>query len=297
MNFRQLQYAVVLSQNLNISLAAEQLQISQPALSKQILSLEKELGVTLFDRNTAPLTLTPAGENFIKEAGEILRREAKIKSSMAEYRQGDRGRLVIGISPFRATYFLSDIILQLQKKYKGLEIVLNETNSTQLQKDAIEGHSDITVMNLPVDEALLDVIPLSPEPLVLVLPKCFAQGVETLKERVLDLADCKDIPFIVLSKTQELRQLFEKICINSGITPNMTTEVVGITTAFSLAKAGVGATILPRRFVEGQQTDKNILVFDLKNTATVRQPAIVMRKECCLSKYAESAIELITARE
>ena len=68
MNLRQLQYAVALSRTLNISQTAENLKITQPALSKQILSLEKELGLALFDRSTTPLKLTQAGENFIKFA-------------------------------------------------------------------------------------------------------------------------------------------------------------------------------------------------------------------------------------
>jgi len=72
MNSRQLQYAIKLSEVRNFSQVAEQLNISQPALSKQILSLEQELGVKLFDRNTSPLTLTPAGDIFIEEAKNYL---------------------------------------------------------------------------------------------------------------------------------------------------------------------------------------------------------------------------------
>ena len=66
MNSRQLQYAIALSEIRNFSQVAEKLNISQPALSKQILSLENELGVKLFDRATTPLLVTPAGQQFIQ---------------------------------------------------------------------------------------------------------------------------------------------------------------------------------------------------------------------------------------
>lgn len=301
MNSRQLQYAIVLSQILNISQAAEKLNISQPALSKQILSLEKELGVILFERNTTPLSLTVAGESFIRTAKEILFKEEELKRSMQDFKSGDKGRLVIGISPFRASYFLSDVISELNKEYPALQVVLKEANSTQLQKDTIDGQVDFTVMNLPVDEALLDAEPLEPEPIVLAVPKKFADGFnapKTTKDGYLavELSDCKDIPFIALSKTQELRRLFDKICATSDIVPNITTEVVGITTAWSLAQAGIGATVLPLRFIEGNKLCENMMIFSLKNTASVRKPAIITRKGQHISKYAKFAINLIKKR-
>ena len=77
MNTRQLQYALELSKSLNFSAVAERLGISQPALSKQILHLENEIGVKLFDRSTNPLTVTPAGEHFFREAQRLLLRRAK----------------------------------------------------------------------------------------------------------------------------------------------------------------------------------------------------------------------------
>ena len=64
MNTRQMQYAVELAKDRNVSQTAERLGITQPALSKHILALEKELGVKLFDRSTNPMRLTAAGEHF-----------------------------------------------------------------------------------------------------------------------------------------------------------------------------------------------------------------------------------------
>ena len=65
LNSRQLHYAVLLSQIRNFSQVADMLHITQPALSKQILSLESELDLKLFDRTTNPISLTPAGEYFV----------------------------------------------------------------------------------------------------------------------------------------------------------------------------------------------------------------------------------------
>ena len=302
MNLRQLQYAVLLSQVLNISQAAEMLEISQPALSKQIAGLEKDLGVELFNRSTVPLTLTAAGECFIKNAKEILLREDELYRIMSDFKSGKKGKITIGISPFRAAYFLSDVIIKLQGIFPGLQIVLSEKNSSQLLKDTKEGLIDFSILNLPVDETVFDVIPLNKEPVVLAVPKrlFIEKGitVNTNKKTfpISFLAKFKDVPFIALGKSQELRILFDRLCSVAGLSPNVTTEVVGITTAFNLAKEGIGATILPRRLVENSDIGENLLIFDLKNAACVRQPAIVMRKGQYISKYSREAIDLIIGR-
>ena len=87
MNTRQLQYAALLSRVRSFSQAAESLGISQPALSKQIIALEEELGVKLFDRSTSPLTVTAAGEHFARQAEQLLYREDQLLRAMAQYRR------------------------------------------------------------------------------------------------------------------------------------------------------------------------------------------------------------------
>lgn len=298
MNFRQLQYAVILSKFLNISQAAEQLGITQPALSKQILTLEKELGIQLFDRNTVPLTITPAGESFIRETKEILLKEDRLKRSMEQFRTGERGRLVIGISPFRATYFLSEVIKKLNEQFPFLQVVLSEKNSTQLQKDTIDGLVDFSVLNLPVDENLLDVIELEGESVVLAVPEKYAKKLIVVHNKlgkypIISLSECKEIPFIALGPGQELRNLFDKMCEAEAFTPNITTQVVGVSTALSLVKAGIGASILPSRFVSENAYDCHLAIFTVKNSPSSRQPAIVMKKGRYMSSYAEQAIKII----
>lgn len=300
MNSRQLQYAIVLSESLSISKAAEKLKITQPALSKQILSLEEEMGVVLFNRGTTPLSLTPAGEHFIREAKELLFRETELKHSMEDFKSGDKGRLVIGVSPFKAAYFLSSVIKELHNTYTGLQVVLRETNSSQLHKDAVDGLVDFAIVNLPVDTGLLDVIPLEAEPLVLAVHKKFCSNIlikqNAKKQKIINLNDCKEFPFIALGKTQELRQMFDKMCIINGFSPRITTEVVGITTAWNMAQAGVGATIVPYQFLGDKSIGEDMEIFLIENFSTMRQPAIVMRKNKKISKYANLAIELIKNR-
>lgn len=299
MNKKQLQYAVELSESLNFSLVAEQLGISQPALSKQILSLEKELNVKLFDRTNVPMTLTPAGEYFIHEARKLLYQEDQLIRSMEDFKSGKRGSLVIGISPFRSLYLIPNIAKKFKEKYPGVEIVLNEAGSDQLRKDAAEGKFDFAVVNLPVDESVLDVTPIEADTLVLAVPKAMIDKITpSSADRFsqIDLKDCEALPFVVVGQSQELRQLFEKLCASSEIQPNVAVEVNGVTTAWAMTRAGVGATLLPLQFIENFDFDDSIVLFALKNTAYSRQPAIITRRGQYISEYAKYAIDLLTQK-
>ena len=297
MNSRQLHYAILLSQIRNFSQVAEKLDITQPALSKQILNLENELGVKLFDRNTIPLTLTPAGEHFVQEAQDLLYREDQLLRSMDKFKSGEEGRLTIGISPFRSLYLIPPVVKKIKEKFPGIQIFLHETNSDTLRKEAAEGRYDFAIINLPVDESVLDVTLIEPDTLVLAVPNTMLDGLEYAKTATLpqiDLKSCKDLPFIVVGQSQEMRQLFDKLCTAADFHPHIAMEVVGVTTAWAMSHAGIGATLLPLQFISGDQFDEKTTLFTLKDNIYSRQPAIVTRRGQFLSEYAKYAIELLS---
>jgi len=297
MNSRQLQYAVLLSQIRNFSQVAEKLNITQPALSKQILNLEKELGIKLFDRNTIPLTLTPAGEYFIRHAQNLLYREDQLLRSMEQFRSGEVGNLVIGISPFRSLYLMPDFIKKMNQKFPGVKICLREPGSDILRKEVVEGKYDFAIINLPVDESVLDVIPLERDVLALAVPNHLLEklpdGAKN-REVPIDLKDCDKLPFIVVTPSQEMRRLFDKLCNRAEMEPNIVMEVVSLTTAWAMAQAGIGATLLPMQFVNNSSVfDKDVTLFTVRDNGYDRQPAIVMRRGQYVSPYVQYALELL----
>ena len=295
MNSRQLQYVITLNKTRSFSQASEQLNSTQPALSKQILNLEKELGIKIFDRNTVPFTVTPAGEYFIREAEKRLYEDDQLLRSLEQYKSGQKGRLVIGVSPFRNLYMIPAIIKQFKQKYPGVHVVVHEPNSTQLRKDAAEGKYDFAIVNLPVDASVLSVTPLEKEALVLAVPNEMVSRIPSAeKGRQIQFADCKDLPFVVVGKTQEMRRYFDSLCASTNTFPEIAAEVLGgVTTAWSMARAGIGATILPLTLVEHSQLADNLTLFTLSDTSFSRQPAIVTRRGQYLSDYAKYAIALL----
>lgn len=296
MNRKQLQYVIELSEDLNFSVVAERLGITQPALSKQVLALEKELDIKLFDRNNIPMTLTAAGEHFVAEAKKLIYREDQLVRSMEDYKTGKLGKLEIGISPFRSLYLIPDIVNKVKEKFPGVTVVLHEDGSDILRKNAVEGKYDFAVVNLPVDESVLDVKLIEADTLVLAVPEKFAFNLPTSSKNnipEIDFKACKSIPFVVVSPLQEMRQLFDKLCAEAEFTPDVATEVVGVSTAWSMSRAGVGATLLPLQFVKNFDFDENMSLYTLKNCHYSRQPAVVTRRGQFVSEYAKYAIGLL----
>lgn len=290
MNTRQLRYALMLYENLNFSLVAEKLGITQPALSKQMLNLESELGVKLFDRTTTPISVTPAGSHFFREAQKLLYHENQLLRSMQDFKSGKRGCLTIGISPFRSMYLIPDAMKKVKEQYPNIEIVLHETSSDILRKEAADGKYDFAIVNLPVDESVLDVTLIESDDLVLAVPKALCSSLPEVSQ--IELSDCKELPFIVVGKTQELRRLFDKICAAADLQPQIAMEVVGLSTAWAMCRAGIGTTLLPRQFVEYMGTGDTQL-FSLPHSVRSRQPAVITRKDQYIPEYAQYAINLL----
>lgn len=292
MNSRQLQYAIALSRTRNFSQVAEQLNITQPALSKQILNLEAELGVKLFDRNTSPLTLTSAGEHFIREARDLLYKEDQLLRSMERFKSGEAGQLTIGITPFRCSYMIADVVQKVRKEYPGIQVKLHEAGSAVLRKEAAEGKYDFAVVNLPVDESIFEITPLEPDRLVLAVPAGLRHLLpEEIPESGLDFSCCRTLPFVVVGQNQEMRRLFDNLCAAADFIPDIAAEVISLTTAWTMARAGVAATLLPSQFLRSGYLDDQLLSYPLKNAVYSRQPVVVTRRGQYVSEAAAFAIE------
>ncbi len=296
MNSRQLQYAVVLSETRNFSTAAEKLNISQPALSKQIIALENELDIKLFDRSTTPLTLTPAGEFFIKKSNKLLFEEDVLLKTIEKYKSGERGKLIIGAVPFRSSYMMPALIKKVKDKFPYLQIELREYGLSILKEELLKGEYDFAIMNLPVNEPEFETIPLEEDNLVLALPEKYEKLVITEKGSIKDLSSAGGVPFVTVGKEQEMRKLFDALCLEAAIEPNIYATVTGIATAWEVVKNGEAATIIPRQFAQARGDYNGVKFFELENIPYIRQSAVVTRKGQFVSEYAKFAIEQLIKR-
>jgi DNA-binding transcriptional LysR family regulator len=130
-NFRLKVFRAV-AKHLNFRRAAEELCLTQPAVTLQIKALEQDVGVQLFDRSGAHITLTPAGVTLLKYAGRIERMEAEAQAALAPYSEGQKGELRIGASLTIAQYILPHLLGAFQQQHPQVRPVVTTCNTEQV---------------------------------------------------------------------------------------------------------------------------------------------------------------------
>jgi LysR family cys regulon transcriptional activator len=147
MKLQQLRYIVeVLNNNLNVSATAEALFTSQPGISKQVRMLEDELGIQIFGRSGKHLThVTPAGQEVITIAQQILSKVEGIKAVAREHTQPDQGKLRIATTHTQARYALPDVIQGFIKKYSKVSLHMSQGTPAQISDAAAKGEADFAI--------------------------------------------------------------------------------------------------------------------------------------------------------
>src|SRR5258707_401172 len=144
---RQLNYFVVLARTLNFTEAAERIGIAQPALSQQIQTLERELGVMLLNRTSRRVSLTDAGMAFSKRAEKLLTEANDAKLEMQEYAGLLRGKIALGVVPNLGELWLWHLLADFHQGYPGIEIVLIEETTDPLVDLMMHGQLDLALLH------------------------------------------------------------------------------------------------------------------------------------------------------
>ncbi len=147
MKLQQLRYVwEVARHDLNVSATAQTLFTSQPGISKQIRLLEDELGVEIFSRSGKHLTrVTPAGQEILAMAGDILRKVESIKQLAQEHSSSDRGSLSIATTHTQARYALPDVIERFIGRYPHVSLHMHQGTPVQISEMAAEGRVDFAI--------------------------------------------------------------------------------------------------------------------------------------------------------
>lgn len=253
LDFRHLKQAITVADHLSFSRAADHLRMDQGFLSRQIQQLENKLGFELFDRaRRSPLTLTSAGQAFLKEARFLLVEAQQAIEAAQQINRGEKGCLSIGINASIANSKLPDILQSFYAQYPNVTLVLQELASYDQIKKLRTQQLDVGFFhlhNLQINESnqeetVLTTKTVLKESLVLVLPEkhYLAQCRSSIS-----LADLSREPFVLppASLLYGLRDLIDHLCLEAGFKPNVKQEAAWISTVLSLVAGRVGISLLP----------------------------------------------------
>ena len=152
MTLTQLEYIVALDTCRHFVLASDKCFITQPTLSMQILKLEEELGVKIFDRTKQPVIPTEIGTGIIAQARVILREATMMKQIINDQKDIMTGELRIGIIPTLAPYLLPSLFKRMRDKYPQLELIVKETITEEVIKELKNNRLDCGLVVTPLKD-------------------------------------------------------------------------------------------------------------------------------------------------
>ncbi len=152
MTLTQMNYIVAIDKLRHFAAAAEYCHVSQPTLSMQVIKLEQELGLKLFDRSKQPVVLTEAGEEIISQARKVLA-ETEVLKDMVESRKGvHAGELKVGIIPTLAPYLLPLFVQSFTKRYPRVKLTVHELTTDPIITRLRDGRLDLAILVTPLQE-------------------------------------------------------------------------------------------------------------------------------------------------
>jgi len=261
MNLQQIKNFLILCDTLNFRKAAEQINIVQPALSRQIQLLENEMGAILFDRTTGAVTLTEAGLFFQKEAQRILLDFNKTIARTAQLHTGEAGEVRITHSSSAMNTVFPSFLVRVKEKWPGLKTIAQETSNFQQMEMLLARKTDMGVApNIVLSPEVGSKI-VYRENFVLILP----QGHALSKKKLTDLSVLKKETFILPEVSTGLGyvETILQACQGFGFKPKVAHESPHSTGVLRLVEAGLGISIEPMSSVRG--VNMNIKLIELKD--------------------------------
>lgn len=243
-DIRQLRYFLAVAAEGSFTKGAQRLHMAQAPLSKRIQDLEDELGVRLFDRESRPVTLTPAGFLLREEALRVVHRMDQLQATMRRFVAAERPRFVIGLVPSTLYARLPELIARFREESPGLEVALAEMDSFEQVEALKEGRIDIGFDRVVVEDPLITHMLLREEPLVAALP---AQHPLLAPGRKLGLAEIATLPLIVYPAMPRpsYADLVLSFFHERDIALPSIVEVRELQTALVMVAAGAGACLIP----------------------------------------------------
>ena len=150
MNLKHLSYFVDISKRESFTKAADDIYVSQSALSKSVKSLEQELNVTLIDRTSKSFNLTEEGRILYVEGEKLLQYIDESQDEIIEKIHRSRRRLRIGVPPVISTVYFSQLLFRFIKQYPNIELEISEVGANIVQNQINAGNIDIGVVILPI---------------------------------------------------------------------------------------------------------------------------------------------------
>ena len=292
MNLKQLEYFVHVAELGSFSKAAVVLDIAQPALSRQVRSLETELRQQLFLRNGRGVALTDAGKRLFDHSVAVLQLMAHAREDLGASRDEPVGRVTIGLPPSIGRQLTLPLIDRFKKQLPAARLAVVEGLSTHIVEWVTTGRIDIGLVYNPEAQAGLEITPLLQEALSLVsrAPK----GKRKPAAPPLPMRELPRYPLIVPERVHAMRRLLETQAALAGIKLDIAWEVSSVPSIIDLVCAGYGRAVLTASGVAASARSDELVVRRLTDPAPVSVLCLAVSAHKRPTPLALHAMRLLT---
>ncbi|MGD8990018.1 MAG: LysR family transcriptional regulator [Desulfobacterales bacterium] len=255
LNLNQLRAFYQVAKCQNVSLAARQLFVSQPAVTAQVKLFEESCGLKLFKKKGRNLILTDAGKTLFNFSRKIFEYEEKIEDAVAQMKALRKGKLKLGSARTYARYFMPFLLTGFRDTFPDIKIYLDEGSSREIIQSLIELKNEVVIIARVDDHPNIAYIPFSREELVLILSPHHRRA----SQRRISFEQIAKEPIIMKDSGSGTRRLVDDLFLNYGLTPNVLMETGDAEIIKLLVQHGEGISFLVKEAVAVELREKKLV--------------------------------------
>ena len=280
MTLTELRYVVAVAREKHFGRAAETCSVSQPTLSVSIKKLEEELDVRIFERGTAEVSVTPIGEEIVRQAQAVLEQAAQIRETARRKKDPLSGPLALGVIYTIGPYLLPELVRQAIERVPEMPLLLQENFTARLLELLRSGELDCAIMAEPFPDAGLAIAPLYDEPFMVALPK----GHELAARKSISSEELRHEKMLLLGTGHCFRDHVLEVCpeyaqFSSGESVGIrkTFEGSSLETIKHMVASGMGVTVVPQLAVPAER-QAHIVYVPFTKPAPTRRVVLAWRR-------------------
>ncbi|MGD8290621.1 MAG: LysR family transcriptional regulator [Desulfobacterales bacterium] len=289
LNFNQLRVFYYAAKNLNFTAAANELFITQPAVTFQMKAFEEFCNLKLFKKRARRLFLTDEGRTLYEYAEKIFKYEKEIENAIEDLRELKRGVLSLGTTKAYARYFMPLMLSTFHKSYPNIKIQLNEGSSLDMAYGLLEFKCEVAIVAKAGELPEVDFFPFSKEEMAVIV----APGHPLTKKKAVTLKDLANQPFIMKEKGSGTRKLVELLFSNEDCTADVLMETSNTEFIKQLVQRGEGISIVVKEAVAAEIGQKKLAQVALKGRPMFLDVRIAYLKGQVLSPPAKAFVDTL----
>lgn len=286
MTLKQLKAFLVLVRTLNYANAANELCLSQSALSLSIKTLEEELGGKLFKRNTRRVEITTEGQSLIPYAKKLLANWEDMEKDVKQRFKLNRGTLNIASMPFATHAVLPEVMHDFAQQHPNISFSIHDITNEKIIEKVQEGIFEIGICFEPKANDQLIFQPIFNEDFLALLPKHHVLA----KQKSVTWLELCSCPFVTLQNPSIIRHVIEEHCAALQVVLDLKVECHQISSLSHFVAYGMGVSAIPRHFQKFIDLEKNVLV-EIEDNQAQLAVGIIYKKDYELSNMSSQFIE------